>query len=288
MASEQTVAGFKLINLMMTGQTSQVWEVVEPGSFRHLAMKLLLPEHMKSESHRKFLYHEAEVGLSIHHPNVIRILKLERSKANPYILMEFFPGGNLKMRLTRKHDIVREKTHSIILQAARGLASINDKGWVHRDVKPDNILLNSAGEVRVIDFALAQRIHRGEKWFTFFRKKSTTSGTRSYMSPEQILNRNLDERADVYSFGATIYEVVTGKPPFRGSSPNDLLTKHLRDVPLAPRVANPEVTDAMSDLIYRMLSKDKKDRPKDMHEFCALFRNILVFKGDKQESSSRE
>jgi serine/threonine protein kinase len=286
-ATEHTVAGYKLINLMMTGQTSQVWEVVEPGSFRHLAMKLLLPEHVKNQAHRNFLFHEAEVGLAVHHPNVIRILKLERSKTNPFILMEFFPGGNLKLRLTRKHEIVREKAHSVIMQAANGLSAIHDKGWVHRDVKPDNILLNSAGEVRIIDFALAKRIKRSEVWFPFFRKKTTTSGTRSYMSPEQILNRSLDERADIYSFGATIYEMVTGKPPFRGLNPNDLLTKHLREMPIAPKVMNPEVTDPMSDLIYRMLSKDKKNRPKDLHEFVSLFRTMRVYKGDKIESSPK-
>jgi eukaryotic-like serine/threonine-protein kinase len=287
-ASDNSIAGYKLINLMMSGQTSQVWEVVEPGSYRHLAMKLLLPEHVKTQAHRNFLFHEAEVGLAIHHPNVIKILKLEKTKANPFILMEFFPGGNLKRRLMLKHDILREKTHSIIKQAATGLAAIHEKGWVHRDVKPDNILVNSAGEVRIIDFALAKRIKRSESWFPFFKKKSTASGTRSYMSPEQILNRSIDERADVYSFGATLYEVVTGKPPLRGANPNDLLAKHLKEMPVAPRIANPEVTDQMSDLIYRMLAKDKKDRPKDLHEFLAQFRGIRVFKTDKAETSPRE
>lgn len=288
MASENTIAGYKLINLMMSGQTSQVWEVVEPGSYRHLAMKLLLPEHVKNQAHRNFLLHEGEVGLSLHHPNVIRILKLERAKTNPFILMEFFPGGNLKRRLMLKHEIVREKTHSVIKQAALGLAAIHEKGWVHRDVKPDNILLNSAGEVRIIDFALAKRIKRSDPWFSFFKKKTSASGTRSYMSPEQILNRSLDERADIYSFGATLYEVVTGKPPLRGANPNDLLAKHLKEMPLAPKIANPEVTDAMSDLIFRMLAKDKKDRPKDMHEFLVAFRSIRVFKGDKLETTPRD
>ncbi|HQR43055.1 MAG TPA: serine/threonine-protein kinase, partial [Gemmatales bacterium] len=199
MATEQTIGGYRLMNHMTTGQTSQVWEVNEPGSGRHFAMKLLLPEYTKNPTHRKMLEHEAKVGLPMSHPNVIKMLKLAKDKDTQYLIMEFFPGGNLKLRMMRKHPIVREKAHSIIIQAASGIAHMHDRGWIHRDIKPDNILLNSSGEVKLIDFALAKRIERSAGIFGFFRggrKGGTTAGTRSYMSPEQILNRPLDERAD--------------------------------------------------------------------------------------------
>lgn len=284
MANETFVAGYKLLNLMYPGQTSQVWEVTEPGSGRHFALKLLLPEHVNDPVHRNFLFHEADVGLSLHHPNVIKILKVSRDKKNPFILMEFFPGGNLKNRLTYK-KLIKEKIHSILSQAAAGIAHLNDKKWVHRDVKPDNIMVNSAGEVRIIDFALAKRISRSEGGlFGFFKKKSKAAGTRSYMSPEQILGKALDERADVYSFGATVYEVLTYRPPFRGATPNDLLNKHLREKAVSPQIHNPDLTDEISRLVLRMLEKDKKDRPRDLHEFLSLFRNMRLFKSDKGEA----
>src|SRR5437764_2436414 len=194
---------------MATGQASQVWEVVEVASGRHLAMKLLLPEKAQDSTFRKFLLHEAEVGQELAHPNIIRILKVGRDEDNPYFVMEFFPSGSLKARLLRKEfDFIREKGQDILKQGATALAFMNAKGWVHRDVKPDNFLVNSAGEVRLIDFAIARKIPTG--FFTrLFWRKEKAQGTPSYMSPEQIRSLPLDARADIYSFGATAYELVT-------------------------------------------------------------------------------
>lgn len=274
------------MNHMTTGQTSQVWEVNEPGSGRHFAMKLLLPEYAKDPVHRKLLEHEAKVGLPMSHPNVIKMLKLAKDKETQYLIMEFFPGGNIKLRLMRKHTIIRERCHSILCQAAAGIAHMHDRGWIHRDIKPDNILLNSSGELKLIDFALAKRIERGGglmTWFRGGRKSGTTAGTRSYMSPEQVLNRPLDERADIYSFGATMFEIVAGRPPFRANTPSELLSKHLREKPAMLQFLNEEVTEEFGQLCNRCLAKDKKERFRNMHELLSQLRSTRVFKGDKLE-----
>jgi serine/threonine protein kinase len=279
-ASPDIIGGYRMQNLMMTGQTSQVWEVVEAASGRHFAVKLLLPEKVNDPQHRRLLFHEAEVGMKLAHPNIIKIIKFSRDLHNPYMVMEFFPAGNLKIRIMHKEDhkeFIREKAHDIFKQAATALAFVNANGWVHRDVKPDNILVNSAGEVRIIDFALAQRISKGG---LFRRKKGKAAGTRSYMSPEQIRGEGLDARADIYSFGASMYEVVTGRPPFRAGSPTELLNKHFTQKPDSPKVYNPDVTDEFADLVLRMLAKKKQDRPKDFHEVLMALRNIQVFKGE--------
>src|SRR5439155_7206358 len=118
-----------------------------------------------------------------------------------------------------------------------------------RDVKPDNILVNSAGEVRIIDFALAQRISKAGLFGRLFRRKGKSMGTRSYMSPEQIRGEPLDGRADVYSFGASAYELVANRPPFRAASSQELLTKHIAEKPVTPRQYNPEVTEQFADLV---------------------------------------
>jgi len=287
MGTEQTIGGYRLLNHMTTGQTSQVWEVTEPGSGRHFAMKLLLPEFVKNPAHRRMLEHEAKVGLSLSHPNVIKLLKIAKERDTQYLIMEFFPGGNIKLRLMRKHPIVRERCHSILMQSAQGIAHLHTKRWVHRDIKPDNLLLNSSGEVRLIDFALCKRIEKGKggllAWFRGGRKRGATAGTRSYMSPEQILNRALDERADIYSFGATMYEIATGRPPFRGLSPNDLLTKHLKEKPTAPHFHMPEITEEFSHFVLKCLAKDRKDRFRDMHELISQLRTTRVYQGDKLE-----
>jgi eukaryotic-like serine/threonine-protein kinase len=284
--ADEILGGYRLLKHMVTGQTSQVWEVVETSSHRHFAMKMLLPEKARDKEHRGYLFHEAEVGQKLAHPNIIRIVSVNKVGDTPYIVMEFFPAGNLKLRIMRKErDFIREKGQDILKQAATGLAFMNAKGWVHRDVKPDNILVNSAGEVRLIDFALAYKIPQGMgRWF---HGKRRAMGTRSYMSPEQIRGHILDGRADVYSFGVTAYEMITLRPPFRGSSNQDLLAKHIAEKPMTPQMHNPEVTDEFADLVLRMLAKKKQDRPKDFHEVLMAMRGMKVFKTESPQKSGK-
>ncbi len=178
-APSDVIGGYRLQNLMMTGQTSQVWEVVETASGRHFAMKMLLPEKAEMPEHRKLLFHEAEVGIKMAHPNVIKIITLHKEEP-PYFVMEFFPAGNLKLHIMhKKWDFIKEKAHEIFKQAATALAYMNASGWVHRDVKPDNLIVNSAGEVRLIDFALAERV---SKHGFFRRRKGRTAGAQLYVA----------------------------------------------------------------------------------------------------------
>jgi serine/threonine protein kinase len=277
--AEEVIGGYKLVKHMVTGQTSQVWEVVETSGSRHFAMKLLLPEKAAMPEFRRFLLHEATVGKALAHPNIIRILAIGRDSANPYYVMDYFPAGNLKLRIMHKEwDFIHQRAQDILKQAATGLAFMNAKGWVHRDVKPDNILVNAAGELRIIDFALARRVERSGFLSKLFRRKGKAQGTRSYMSPEQIRGQPLDGRADIYSFGATAYELVTGRPPFRAASAQELLNKHIFEKPITPRHYNPDVTEQFGDLVLRMLAKKAQDRPKDFHEVLMAMRAMQVFK----------
>ena len=267
--------GFRLTNLMMTGQTSQVWECVQEVTGRRYALKLLLPERVREPEHRKYIEVEAKVGRQLQHPKIIKVFDYFPDKENPHFVMEFFPGNNLKQRLVRKSDIVTQNAPSIIEQSAEALAYMHDKGWLHKDIKPDNILVNGAGEVRLIDFALAERIK--SRLSRLFSKKGLVKGTRSYMSPEQIRGGLLDERADVYSFGCTMFEILAGRPPFRADSPKALLEKHLYEKVRTPRSVNNALTPEIDDLIMHMLQKNKKDRFANMHEFLAKFRGVKIF-----------
>jgi serine/threonine-protein kinase len=277
-ASGEVVGGYRLRGHLQTGQTSQVYEVVEVSSNRHFAMKILLPEAANKPEHRRALHHEAQVGILLKHPNIIRIVKISEKKELPYFVMEYFPSGSLRTRLLNKQlDFIKEHAHSIFRQAATGLAYMNSSGWMHRDVKPDNLLVNSSGELRIIDFAIAERIKTGF-FAKLFHRKNKTQGTRSYMSPEQCRGKLLDTRADIYSFGATAYEITTGRPPFRGATSQDLLNKHVSEQPVTPAVHNAELSDQFCALILRMLSKKKEDRPRDFHEVLMAIRSMRVFK----------
>jgi eukaryotic-like serine/threonine-protein kinase len=288
--ADEIIGGYRLLKNLATGQASQVWEVVENNSGRHFAMKLLLPEKAEKPELRKMLLREAKVEMSLAHPNIIRIVHVEPSPTNPYFIMEFFPAGDLKSRMRnatrdpKAKTFLLEYTQDILKQTATALAFSTSKGWIHRDVKPENVLVNSAGEVRVIDYALAYRAPTGlAKWFG---KKEKTQGTRSYMSPEQIRSLILDARADIYSFGATAYEVVTGRPPFRAATSQDLLKKHIVEKPLSPVQINPDVTDQFANLVLQMLAKKKEDRPKDFHEVLIAMRALKVYKNVEPKSFS--
>lgn len=272
------MGGYRLRTLMGTGQNSQVWEVVEISSSRHFAMKLLLPEKVRDPELREMLFHEADVGLKLAHANIIKIVKVVKEPKEAYFVMEFFPAGSLKARMMKKEDdFLRENALEIFKQTATGLAYMNMSGWVHRDVKPDNILVNSAGEVRLIDFAITEKIKTGF-FAKMFHRRGKPQGTRSYMSPEQIRDELLDGRADIYSYGATLYEVAAGRPPFRGLNSQDLLDKHIKEKPVAPQSHNPDITDEFNDFILKMLAKKREDRPRNFHEILIKMKNMRVFK----------
>lgn len=279
--AEQVICGYRLVKLLGNGQTSQVWEVVEPTSSRHFAMKVLSKEQSSSSEAREALFHEANVGIQMAHANVIKIFSVNKDKAAPHYIMEYFPAGSLKARLQRKEfDFLKTNMRSILKQAAVGLAYVNASGWVHCDIKPDNFLVNASCELRIIDFALAKKVETDSFFSKLFRKKGLVQGTRSYMSPEQILGKPLDGRADVYSFAATVYELTTNRPPFRGATQQDLLKKHLSEKPVSPGLHNAELSDEFCKLVLRMLEKKREDRPESFHEILMALNQMRIYKNE--------
>jgi serine/threonine protein kinase len=283
----EVLGGYKLRSLLQTGQTSQVFEVVEIKSNRHFAMKVLLPEAAEKPEQRRALFNEAEVGEKLTHQNVIRIVKVNRAIDTPHFIMEFFPSGSLRLRLQAKDfTFIKEHSRQIFKGAATGLAYMNATGYVHRDVKPDNILVNSVGDTKIIDFAISKKIPTGmARWF---HKRVRPQGTPSFMSPEQIRAEILDGRADIYSYACTLYELTTGRPPFRGSSTNDLLSRHLAEKPVPPSTYNNDLTDEFSALVLKMLAKKKADRPAHFHEVLMEMRKIKQIYKSVNETASED
>ncbi len=277
--AEEIIDGYRLQRCIVSGQESQVWEVVQIASHRHFAMKILLPENLGKPGPTKLLIHEAKVGLKLQHPNIIRIHSVGKDPKNPYFIMEFFPSGSVKSRMLRKEfDFVKEHMPNILKKSATALAYMHANGWVHRDIKPDNILINSAGEVKLIDFAISKKIEKPNFFSKLFQQKGKVQGTRSYMSPEQFRGLPLDGRADIYSLGASAYEMTTNRPPFRGATSADLLSKHLAEKPVTPKMYNKDLTDEFCELVLSMLAKKKEERPRDCHQVLMKLRQIRIYK----------
>lgn len=262
--------------MIRAGKTCEVWEVINDLNGERRAVKLLAGEAVADRQEIAFLKHEYEVGRGLDHPHVIRIYDFAATREFVYLSMDVFAVPNLKQWIQQGVEAFAPLAGEVIRQAGEGLAYFHSLGWIHRDIKPDNFLMSAAGDVKLIDFALAVRRKRGLA--RLFSGKAKVQGTRSYMSPEQIRALPLDQRADVYSFGCMVYELLGGKPPYTGNSTNDLLNKHLH-APIPPlQAANRNVSDDFAELVRAALAKDPDHRPDTMADFLRDLRSMKVFK----------
>jgi len=268
---------YRLVRLIRVGHTCQVWEAAKTDDTTRYVLKVLRPDLRKNKEELAALKNEYECGKNLKHPNIIRIYDFNVEGEAPYVVMEHFEHPNLKLWLRNGPQAVAHLALKIIEQSAEALFYFHSEGWVHRDVKPDNFLVSDEGVVKLIDFAISTRQKSGIAALFSFGKKAV-QGTRSYMSPEQIRNQNLDARADIYSFGCTLYELLTGKPPFTGTNADELLSKHLTAPIPSPQVGNDNVTPEFANVVRKMMAKRREDRPQTMYDFLKEFRQTRVFK----------
>ncbi len=285
--NQNLVGGYELKNCVATGSSTQIWEVSQAGSAVPLAMKLLLPDSLKDVGAKNVLKHEFKVGSNFEHPSMIRYHKLELNRDHGFFVMDYFRAPSLKAQIAANLPETQSRLKKIVEAMCQAFVHMNEKGWLHRDIKPDNILVNKTGEVRVIDFSLATKILTGVMKLVGGKQK-VIMGTRTYIAPELILKSSPTPQSDIYSLGVTIYEIATGSPPFAGLNPSDLLAKHLSEAPAPPSVVNRNVAPELDALILRLLAKKPKDRPAEMREVMSLFRNVRCFLEDPAELHAKK
>ena len=286
--SDDRIGGYRYVRTIHPGATSVVMEVLQESTQRRFALKQLLASRAEDKDDYRAFMHEAKLGMDLRHTNLIRVHELVKDPEQPYFVMELFTGHHLKMPIARPsiYKMPKKHLHRIIEQAASALAYMHDKGWVHRDVKPENILYNKSGEVRVIDYALARRIAAG--FLKMFEGRIPRQGTKTYMSPEQIRCESPTPGVDIYSFGITCYELACSRPPFRANSSQELLEKHLGERPLPLTIHNKLVTPEYNDMVMKMIQKKPADRYESMHEVLSRFRSIRIFQDDPDPLADRD
>lgn len=286
--SENLVDDYELVNCIATGNTTQVWEVKQVSTGQPFAMKLLLSEKLTDAEAKASLKHEANVGKSLEHPNIIRVFDLKTSKKFWYFLMEHFRAPNLKSMLRNELPAAQSRAKKMLECLASALALVHEKGWVHRDIKPDNVLVSKGGEIRLIDFSLCSRPSNAILHAMTRKAAIVIQGTRTYLAPELIQRKPLTFAADIYSLGIMFFEVLTGFPPFRTANPNDLLVMHVRDMPDVPSSFNKNVTPEADALVMKMIQKNPKNRPARMQDVLMELQKIQLFKENPESLAARQ
>jgi eukaryotic-like serine/threonine-protein kinase len=255
---QQSVFGdrYTLVEPLGDGGMAKVYLARDKSLGREVALKVLREQYTGDEEFVERFRREAMSAAALNHPGIVQVYDRGRAADGAfYIAMEYVPGGTLKERIMARGKLAPPEAAEIASQVADALALAHDRGIVHRDIKPQNVLLTASGEAKVSDFGIA----RAASTQTMTQTNSVL-GTLAYMSPEQLRGERVGPESDLYSLGVVIYEMLTGELPYQGSDPIATAMKHLDEPPRNPREVNPAVPEELGALVVRLLAKGPEDR----------------------------
>ncbi len=269
----RTLGGYRVVEFVNAGGMGELYRAHDPVLDKDFAIKVIPAEISRDSKYSARLHQEARLASRIDDPNLVPILKFGEEDGVMYCVMPFVEGTNLGAHVRRRGSglSVREAL-SIVAQAARGLAAAHRVGIVHRDVKPENLLIDPDGRVRVTDFGLARDLGSDSS----LTATGQVMGTPYFMSPEQATGQAVDERTDLYSLGLTFWFLLTGRVPFEGNSALSVLDKQLRTPLPHPSAINPEARGRAVDLLLWMCAKQAADRPRSMEQVIEEIEAILA------------
>ncbi len=280
------LGGYEVMQKLGSGGMGSVYLARQVSLDRNVALKTLHPQLAVDPQLVSRFTREAYAAAQLTHHNIVQIHDIGQDKNVNFFSMEFVDGNTLANVLRENSKLDVETGVSYILQAARGLKFAHDHGLIHRDVKPENLLLNDQGIVKVADLGLVKKIgsHETENMQQMQAFSSNVGltqinksmGTPLYMPPEQALDAaRVDHRADIYSLGCTLYHLITGRPPFMGRTAMEVMTKHQHEAVTPPDVVVKDVPAALSPIVTRMLAKRPDDRYPNMKDVISALEGFM-------------
>lgn len=269
MIGEMLANRYEILEKVGDGGMALVYSAKDHLLSRIVAVKILRAQFADDDEFVERFRREARSAASLSHPNIVNIYDVGETGDIHFIVMEFVQGNNL-------HDLIRQQGHfsqddviNVGKQIAMGLAHAHYHGIIHRDIKPHNILITSEGRIKVTDFGIAQAMST-----TNLTQTGMVLGSVHYFSPEQARGVNVQAASDLYSLGIVLYEMIAGRPPFRGESPIAIALKQIQESPQPLRDLRPELDGELEDLVLKLLNKEPKARPESAEEVVRAFQRI--------------
>ncbi len=253
------VGKYEVTGRLGSGGVATVFEALHPTLGTPVALKMLSHSLVFDEGFAEHFAEEARLVAKLDHPHITRVIDTEQAYGTHFIVMEKLTGDLLEEVIEDVGDLTFQNARRILREVAEALAYSHDMGFIHRDIKPENVFLLTDGRVKLMDFGIATQSGSGDGEGRIF-------GTPYYMSPEQIMGRNLDGRSDLYSLGIMAYEMLTADIPFDGDTVQELFARHVNQPMPDPRLIRPDIPDDLIEFINTSTAKKPEDRYADLHE----------------------
>jgi len=260
---DQMIDRYKIVEKIGEGGMAIVYQALDTLMDRTVALKVIRPMQNPEKGFLKRFEREARALARLSHPNIVHVLEFGEHEGQPFLVMDYVEGGTLMDRMGS--PMPDAEAIRLVLPIAKALGYAHQKGIVHRDVKPGNILFSASGDPMLTDFGLVKLLDKEES--IKLTRMGTGVGTPEYSSPEQCFGGEIDQRADIYSLGIVLYELVTGRKPFSANTPREVVIKQSIEMPPKPRDIVPEISADLEKIILKALEKKPPDRFPDMASF---------------------
>jgi serine/threonine protein kinase len=256
---------YELEELVGTGGMSSVYRAHDRLLERHVAIKVLHEQFTADGDYVERFRREARAVAQLSHPNIVTVIDRGEHDGRQFIVFEYVDGENVKALVEREGPLPEREAIGLALQIARALGFAHEQGLVHRDVKPQNVLLNDGGQAKVTDFGIARSLDvQGG-----LTQTGTVMGTSDYIAPEQARGSRVDAQSDIYSLGTVLYELLTGEVPFSGDNFVAVAMQHINQPPPSVRERRPELSPCVDAAVRRAMAKEPRDRFDSMDELCS-------------------